>query len=92
MIGIIFKLNIQLILLFDYESVINIVNLLVKNELSSLPITMLTSSSFKIESSEPIEDDLSERLNGSKDKLHRLYLVLLCPLRRFGGKGGGELF
>lgn len=53
---------------------------------------MLTSSSFKIESSEPIEDDLSERLNGSKDKLHRLYLVLLCPLRRFGGKGGGELF
>lgn len=65
-------------------------NLLVKNELSSLHITTLTSSSFKIESSEPIEEDLSERLSGSKDKLHRLCLLLLCP-RRFGGKGGGEL-
>lgn len=54
---------------------------------------MLTSSSFNIESSEPIDDDLSERLNGSKDKLHKLVcLVLLCPVRRFGGKGGGELF
>lgn len=53
---------------------------------------MLTSSSFKIESSEPIDDDLSERLNGSNDKLQRLCLVLLCPARRFGGKGGGELF
>lgn len=52
---------------------------------------MLTSSSFKIESSEPIDDDLSERLNGSKDKLDKLYLVLLCPARRFGGNGGGEL-
>lgn len=37
---------------------------------------MLTSSSFKIESNEPIEEDLSERLNGSKDKLHRLDLLL----------------
>lgn len=55
-------------------------------------ITILTSSSFKIESSEPIDEDLSERLNGSKDKLHRVCLVLLCPVRRFGGKGGGELF
>lgn len=53
---------------------------------------MLTSSSFKIESSEPIEEDLSERLNGSKDKLYTACLVLLCPVRRFGGKGGGELF
>jgi len=55
-------------------------------------MTILTSSSFKIESSEPIDEDLSERLNGSKDKLHRVCLVLLCPVRRFGGKGGGELF
>lgn len=55
-------------------------------------ITILISSSFKIESSEPIDEDLSERLNGSKDKLQRVYLVLLCPVRRFGGKGGGELF
>lgn len=55
-------------------------------------ITILTSSSFKIESSEPIDEDLSERLNGSKDKLQRVCLVLLCPVRRFGGKGGGELF
>lgn len=53
---------------------------------------MLTSSSFNIESREPIDDDLSERLNGSNDKLQRLCLVLLCPVRRFGGKGGGELF
>lgn len=53
---------------------------------------MLTSSSFKIESSEPIDEDLSERLNGSKDKLYRLCLALLCPVRRFGGRGGGELF
>jgi len=57
-----------------------------------LHITILTSSSFKIESSEPIDEDLSERLNGSKDKLHRVCLVLLCLVRRFGGKGGGELF
>lgn len=66
-------------------------DLLVKNELSSLHITILTSSSFKIESNEPIEEDRSERLNGSKVKLHTLCLVL-CPVRRFGGNGGGELF
>lgn len=52
---------------------------------------MLTSSSFKIESSEPIDEDLSERLKGSKDKLDKLYLVLLFPVRRLGGNGGGEL-
>lgn len=52
---------------------------------------MLTSSSFNIESNEPIDEDLSERLNGSKDKLPKLSLLLLCPVR-FGGKGGGELF
>lgn len=68
-----------------------IISLLFKNELSSLDITMLISSSFNIESSEPIDEDLSERLNGSKDKLPKLCLLLLCPVRRFGGKGGGEL-
>lgn len=55
-------------------------------------ITILTSSSFKIESNEPIDEDRSERLKGSKDKLHTLCLVVLCPARRFGGNGGGELF
>lgn len=39
-----------------------------------------------------MDEDLSDKLNGSSDKLHKLCLVLLCPVRRLGGSGGGELF